>query len=352
MFWIITIIVLLGAFIANMFSGGGSPRAVREIFFGNYYADKGVLREGDVPNARETLQRCIDQGFGIKADVQLTADRKLVVCSDTNLEKNFGKDIDINLASSEEVMACGIITLEELFSMDEGKVPLILELKTGPQNDILCRFVADAIYAYEHKNVAVASFHSGIIAWFKHTEKHIFRGLISAPSKDFKSLPGIDRFMVGNLANNSVCRPHFALYRKGPQSIFVKFAFYLGLVQGVWTTTDKAEAAAFEDKKDMIVFSGFIPEKAHYRDLPVREKSSVELEAEQKDAEKLERRKARLELERQSKPRHDISYYVDDDDTQPLGEGEEKSVDDDNTQSVGESEEKPVGNGDTPLKKG
>ena len=301
MFLTITFIIIIGIFIANMFSGGGSPRAVREMFFGRYYADKGVLSADDKPNTLQSFQNCIDKGIAIKTDVHLAADRKLVVCADNNLSKNYGVDKNTWEASLEELTALGIPTLEELLDLVEGKVPVILELKPGSQNDILCRFTADAFKEYDHGNISIASFHRGLLAWFKTIEKTIFRGIISAPAKSFKALSPVDKFLVGNLANNSVCRPHYVLYREGSESIFVRFAYSLGIVKGVWDVKSKENAKNLEATKDMIVFSGFTPDTCIYKDLPVREKTKLEIETEQRNAEKEAIRIAKVEARLQKK---------------------------------------------------
>jgi len=299
MFITLILVIIVCAFVANMFSGGGSPHKTRQIFHGNYYAEDAVTSENDVPNSVESIEKCIEAGMGIKTELFLTKDRRAVVSAYNNLAIQYNIEKNISETDSGELGALGIMTVGQLIEKVGGRVPLILELKVSDHNESICRYTADAIKSSGFENIAVCSFHSGMIAWFKEKEKKIFRGLISAPAHDFKSLSKIDRFMTGNLANNSVSRPHFILYRNKPQSILVKFAFYLGTVKGIWTMTDQQEAKEKESDNAMIVSRGFMPEKPHYQDLPERQKTRQELAKEKKAEERAARRQIKEEYKRQ-----------------------------------------------------
>lgn len=296
LFLFVPIIIFL---IFNIFSGGGSARTLRELFYGNYYAEDGIIDNDDKPNSKEAFQKCIDNNIGIKTEVILTKDRKLAVSTFEDLSKEYGAEGKVSEKTEEELKECGVMMLNELLEIVDGQVPVILELKVGDDNEILCRRVADSINAYHHRNVAVASYHTGMIGWFKRKEKAIFRGAISAPAKDFKALPKLDRFLTGNLANNSISRPQFVLYRNKPLPALVKFAFGLGTVRGIWTLRNPEEAKALEKDKEIIICRGFLPEEPHYKDIPVREKSQIEIDAEKKEAARKERIQKKMEYKQQ-----------------------------------------------------
>lgn len=299
MFMTFTIVLIIVVIVFNTFSGGGSPRVLRELFYGKYYAEDGIIDNEDKPNSRAAFQKCIDNNIGIKTEIFLTKDRKLALSTYNDLSKEYSTEGKISEMDSEEIEKLDILMFQDLLDMVGGKVPVIAELKVCDDNEVLCRRTADTILSYPYQNVAVASFHAGMITWFKRNAKTIFRGSISAPAKDFTSLPKVDRFMTGNLANNSVSRPQFILYRNKPLSLLVKFAFNLGTVRGIWTLTDKEEAKALQSEKEMIICRGFMPEETHYKIMPEREKSQVELDIEKKDAEKRARAKAKREYRRQ-----------------------------------------------------
>ncbi len=304
----VIIIFAVVALFLNMFSCGGSPRTLRRIFFGTYFAEDGVTSESDVPNSRRALQNCIDNGLGIKVNVHSTEDRRRVISTYDDLSKEYGVDKRISECEYDDLVEMGLLSVQELIEMAGDKAPLLLQLVPGDHNESLCRYTADAIKASGRSNIAVTSFHTGIIKWFKDKEKKIFRGLTSAPAKDFVALSGFERFMTGNLCYNSVARPQFVMYRNKPQSALVKLVFSMGAIKGVWTVTNKAEAKSMENDKDMIVIRGFMPENPQFKILPERVKSQVEIKQERKAEEKAARRKARREYDLQrDREKHGIN---------------------------------------------
>ena len=281
------IIVLLGLFVYTFYCGG-VKRNLREIFYGKYYAEDGVLDPRDKPNTAESFKKCVQAGVGIKTSIYLSKDKKLVLSSYNDLSKEYGLDKKITESDYSELGDLHLLTLPDLIEIAGGTTPVLAELKVCPDNEVLCRLTADAILASGKLNVGVVSFHPGMMAWFKHTEKSIFRGLISAPAKDFTRLPKAQAFMTGNLFNNSVCKPNVILYRNKPESFFVRFAYSLGVMTGTWTITDRAEGEKLQEKKDIIICRGYMPKEPVFKDLPEIQKTKFEIENEEKMKKKLE----------------------------------------------------------------
>ena len=295
----------------NLFVGGKSWREVRELFYGNYYAEDAMINETDKPNSPQAVQNCIDNGIGIKTEVMLTGDKRVVVSAYDDLSKEYGADKKISACTLEEVESLGVMTLTQLINQVGTKVPVILELKVSDDNETLCRSTADAITAGELKNIAVCSFHAGMVTWFRDNKKDIFRGIVSAPAKDFKSLSKFNAWMTGNLASNGSCRPNFVLYRNRPHSIFVKFALMSGVLNGVWTIGDADEGKRKEEEgKEMIVVRGFMPQTVHFKDLPAVEKTPQQIQQE----EKMAKRQAEYEAIQKAGKQRSISEILADDD--------------------------------------
>ena len=296
-------------YFALMFTGGKSWREVREMFYGNYFAEDAVINDTDKPNSRQAVENCIENNIGIKTEVRLTADKRTVVCATDDLSAEYGTDKKLSQSNLEELEEFGIMTLTEFLNLVDGRVPVILEMKASKDNEAMCRNTSDAIKATEKKNIAVCSLNPAVVGWFRDYNKDVFRGIVSAPAKEFKGTSKLQSWMAGNLGNNGVCRPNFTLYRKGPQSIFVKLAVASGVFNGVWTVEDKNEATALEATRDMIVIRGFVPEKIHYKDMPVVEKTPQQLEAEKKAAE----RQAKFEEKQRAAKQRSISEILADD---------------------------------------
>ena len=301
-------------YFALMFTGGKSWREVREMFYGNYFAEDAVINDTDKPNSRQAVENCIENNIGIKTEVRLTADKRTVVCATDDLSAEYGTDKKLSQSNLEELEESGIMTLTEFLNLVDGRVPVILELKASKDNEAMCRNTSDAIKATEKKNIAVCSLNPAVVGWFRDYNKDVFRGIVSAPAKEFKGTSKLQSWIAGNLGNNGVCRPNFTLYRKGPQSIFVKLAVASGVFNGVWTVEDKNEATALEATRDMIVIRGFVPEKIHYKDMPVVEKTPQQLEAEKKAAE----RQAKFEEKQRAAKQRSISEILADDEDENI----------------------------------
>ena len=286
LFTCVTLICVL-VYFAFMFTGGKSWRTTREIFYGNYYAEDALINEIDKPNSPQAVEHCIENNIGIKTEVMLTKDRHAVISAYNDLSKEYGADKKVSESTLEELTAMGLMSVTEMIEMVGDKLPLILEIKVSDDNETLCRLIDDSIKASELKNIAICSFHPGIVAWFRDNSKDVFRGIVSAPAKEFKGMNKFNRWMTGNLGNNGACRPNFMLYRNRPHSIFVKFAIMSGVLNGVWTIEDQQEANKKEaEDKELIVVRGFMPEKVHFKDLPVIEKTPQQIEAEEKAAKR------------------------------------------------------------------
>ena len=227
-----------------------------------------LINQTDKPNSREAFQNCIDNGIGIKTKLFYTKDGRLAITSYNDLSKEHGVDLKVSECEIDKLAEMGILSMTDLIDMVDNKLPVIFELNGSSNNEAMCRAIADIIKASEKKNFAVCSFNPGIIAWFKEREKNIFRGVVSAPAKDFIGLSPMQRWVTGNLANNINTRPNFMLYRNKPLSIFVKFAATSGVLKGVWTIDTQEEATRLEEEKELIVVRGFMPDKTKFKEMP------------------------------------------------------------------------------------
>ena len=267
LFTFVTIFCIL-FFLASCFTGGKSWRETRELFYGKYYAEDGLINQTDKPNTAEAFQHCIENGIGIKTKLFYTKDGRLAISTYNDLSKEYGVDKKITDCDMDQLTERGILSMTDLINMVDNKLPVIFELNGCDRNETMCRTIADIIKASKKKNIAVCSFNAGVMSWFKEREKDIFRGVVSAPAKDFISLSPVQAWVTGNLANNINIRPNFMLYRNKPLSIFVKFAATSGVLKGVWTIDTQEEATRLEEEKELIVVRGFMPNNVHFKDMP------------------------------------------------------------------------------------
>lgn len=146
------------------------------------YAHRG-LHTPDVPeNSLAAFARAVEEGYGIELDVQLTADKKVVVFHDYTLSRMCGTEGQIARTTYEQLreLRLGgseerIPLLREVLELVDGKVPLLVELKGESMNNELCSYVVELLDAYGGVYM-VESFNPVLLSWFKRYRPHVVRG--------------------------------------------------------------------------------------------------------------------------------------------------------------------------------
>lgn len=156
------------------------------------YAHRGLHSTVVPENSRSAAEGAIAAGLGIECDIQLSRDSVPLVFHDWELErltKGIGKVGD-KLAAELSAMALNdghdtIWTLSDLLSLIEGRVPLLVEIKSLPHFDIAraCAAVAQALQPY-NGSVAVMSFDPRMGEWFAKNAPDITRGLVATDTLD------------------------------------------------------------------------------------------------------------------------------------------------------------------------
>ena len=107
------------------------------------YAHRGLhdVSAGIPENSLAAFRRAKEKGYGVELDVFLTSDGHMVVHHDRSLKRICGMDRNIDQMTLEEVRALTlsgtderIPTLDEVLSLIDGKIPMIIEMKSdrGP----------------------------------------------------------------------------------------------------------------------------------------------------------------------------------------------------------------------------
>ena len=138
------------------------------------YAHRGLhTKDCRIPeNSLAAFSAAAAAGYGIELDLQLTADGEVVVFHDDNLLRLCGIDRAVadctwqelqqfNLCESREK----IPLFSEVLTLVNGRVPLLVELKTGSNNKQLCKRRHSCwiiIKAFLYRIIS-----SGIVLWFK-----------------------------------------------------------------------------------------------------------------------------------------------------------------------------------------
>ena len=140
------------------------------------YAHRGLHSDSVPENSLAAAQAAIAAGLGVECDIQRSADNLPIVFHDWDLDRltSGTGPIEDHAAADIELLSFRGTShqparLEQLLSLIDGRVPLLIELKSRPGYDVekTCAGVADLLgdYAGDH---AVMSFDPRVCEWFHH----------------------------------------------------------------------------------------------------------------------------------------------------------------------------------------
>jgi glycerophosphoryl diester phosphodiesterase len=150
------------------------------------YAHRGLHGDGVPENSLAGAEAAIAAGMGIECDIQRSRDGAPMVFHDWDLARLTGEegataDRDaIELAEMRYVDSDhGPATLEQLLALIDGRVPLLVEIKSRPGYDVetTCRMVAAELANYSGDH-AVMSFDPRVARWFRRERPQTCAGLV------------------------------------------------------------------------------------------------------------------------------------------------------------------------------
>lgn len=266
--WCIGVLLLLIWFCVKP---GRLSAAQAAPFYGVNHAHRGLYaQDQSVPeNSLPAFAAAAEKGYGMELDIQLSLDGEVVVFHDDTLARmcGIGGRVDaFPLARLREMPLAGTAErmplLTEVFDTVAGKAPIIIELKTGPRNEELCRKGLALMRAYQKQYggaFCVESFDARIVAWFRKNAPDILRGqLTDSPRALGSDRPVLD-FIAGNLLSNVIARPQFIAHGPGRKTALTRFAEACGAMPVYWTARPGDDAAALEEYYDAVIFEHYAP---------------------------------------------------------------------------------------------
>ncbi|MBO4288570.1 MAG: glycerophosphodiester phosphodiesterase [Lachnospiraceae bacterium] len=257
----------MGALGAGLFLIAPGKRADKEAYapFQNRNIAHRGLFEADqsIPeNSLAAFARAVEAGYGIELDVQLSKDGKVVVFHDGDLKRICGVDQPVDaltLKQLKKLSLCGteerIPLFKEVLELVDGRVPIIVELKAGGHDKLLCGKVRAILEEYDGE-YCMESFDPRIVGWFKKHMPQVVRGQLSCPAESFKKgTSALQSFVLSHVMMNCVSRPQFIAYQIGPQPFTVRLAERLGAKKVCWTSHDPAN----EQLYDTVIFEHYRP---------------------------------------------------------------------------------------------
>ena len=233
------------------------------------YAHRGYhcLDEGIPENTMAAFKRAVDMGFGIEFDVNLSKDKKPVIMHDDSLKRMCGVDIKISQSNYGDIANYSIASTEQtppllsdILELVDGKVTLLVELKTvGGNYAELCTVAFELLDNYKG-DYMVESFDPRVLTWMKKHRKNVVRGQLACYMST-KSSHGKKSFLLRNLMLNFLSRPHFVAYKFADRAN-VSLVVCRGLGKApvfYWTIRDEDTANRALADGGTIIFENFDP---------------------------------------------------------------------------------------------
>ena len=249
------------------------PRMVNRpdtgLFKKKYFAHRGLHdNRSDAPeNSMAAFRKAVDAGYGMELDVHVTKDSIPVIFHDSRLERMCGVDGEIGdytfeelqqftLADSEE----HIPRLEDLLLMVDGRVPLIIEIKSD-NTDVSCCDVIDRLLRDYSGEYCIESFNPLVLFWYRIHRNEVVRGQLATDfSKDGEYNDFISFFMT-HLMFNFLTKPDFIAYnhkfmeepgRRICRKLYRNPA-------AAWTIRSFEELEKVREEYDVFIFESFAP---------------------------------------------------------------------------------------------
>lgn len=246
-----------------------STSAQRAPFCGRTYAHRGLFSaDQSVPeNSLAAFRAAVDADYGVELDVQLTKDKRVVVFHDDDLKRACGIDARVSAYTFEELQQFSLFGTTEkiplftdVLNTIDGKIPMIVELKSGGDWKTLCQKALELLQAYKG-DYCVESFHPSLVRWFYLHAPHILRGQLSEAARfSRKSLPLYQAIMLSRLFTNIFTHPHFIAYRVGPKCLSARICEWLGAMRVAWTARPTDDHAKLTRHNDAIIFEHYLPD--------------------------------------------------------------------------------------------
>lgn len=263
-------IIILAIILVIMLRPGKFSMSQLNMLHGVNCAHRGLhTQDKAIPeNSLAAFDAAAEKGYGIELDIQLSKDGQVVVFHDDDLQRVCGVQGRVDSFTYDELCQLRlhdtqqkIPLLTEVFAVVDSRVPIIIELKTGPSRNLLCETALKLMREYQG-NYCIESFDPRIVRWFYKNAPDILRGqLCDRPKNYMKEQPWLLALVLGNLLSNVMCRPQFIAYNIVKKPILVKVAEHLGAMKVCWTARDGENPAAVQMENDCVIFEYYLPEK-------------------------------------------------------------------------------------------
>ena len=228
---------------------------------------------GRIENTLAAAEAAMAKNFAIECDLQLTADRRVVVFHDDTLDRLTRSSGAVAGKTLSEVRAARfrsgdatIPSLEDLLDLVDGQVPLVIELKSRWTKDRRLEAAAVEILLGYEGPVSVMSFDPASMIAMRRLAPNIPRGMTADRfgAAEWPYLSLARRWANRWLLSAPVVVPTFIAYDVTalPASAPLSLRHFFGVAILAWTVRTGADRKIAREWADQIIFEGFDPDIA------------------------------------------------------------------------------------------
>jgi glycerophosphoryl diester phosphodiesterase len=226
---------------------------------------------GRIENTLASAEAAIRHNFSIECDLQRTSDDRVVVFHDDTLDRLTNMAGPVERKPLAELRAASfrdgsakIPTFEELLDLVDGRVPLVIELKSSFAGDRRLEAAAAAILAEYTGPAVVMSFDPASMSAMRHLAPALPRGMLGDRFRaaDWPALTVAQRWTYASFAMAPLVLPSFVSYDVNalPASPPLALRHFFRLPLIAWTVRTSREREIARTWADQITFEGFDPD--------------------------------------------------------------------------------------------
>lgn len=232
-----------------------------------YFSHRGLFsKDQKIPeNSIRAFTHSIEAGYGIELDVGLSSDDQLMVFHDDDLIRACSIHKNLSECSHDELKRMHLFqtqetipTLKEVLDLVQGKIPLMIEIKTTPQRKKVVNILKHILDSYQGPYTCV-SFDPLIILELKNRMPHVLRGQLMEPSLTKKEFSWVKRLVLHFGLLNGMTRPDYLSVYVHHRNISYRINRWLKGFGVVWPVDNKELEKTCQNDCDMIIFEHYQP---------------------------------------------------------------------------------------------
>lgn len=229
-------------------------------------AHRGLWGEDIIENSLLAYKNAVEHGYPIEIDLYTSRDGEIFSFHDYTLDRMTGEKGNIFDKTAKELKKLYLLdndgrktdqkipTFDQILELVQGKVPILIEIKSQPDKTIVDKIV-QKLNSYTGE-FAIQSFDPRYIKRVKKLAPHFIRGILATKTYS-KELPFIKRMVVKNMLLNPVIKPDFISYSF--EDLPLKKSKVKNIPVITWTLTSQADYDKIKPFAKNIIFEKFTP---------------------------------------------------------------------------------------------